>query len=258
MLSSAVTTSCSQLNTPSAILEVKASIVVATLRVLCDQVRSLSGVAAIELDHGAPAGATPAEHERNARELIAMMINNLEGEVLRCDAFGPLYRSLDELVLRSSRLVLWTQLGHLQALVDNMQQQDQATPLPQQVKHRLERWLQHAYVLASIRKELARIDAMWTSYRPSIKKPSPARWNSNLYRTGIAMAQFAIREIGRNQVVAQFFRDGTYLDPTTAGHHCELVLGVLELEIGTMPDNLLSAQQPATVSNLPSISNSAS
>ena len=232
--------------------EIKASIVVATLRVLCDQVRSLPDAIAIQklIDNRALASATRAvEYERNTREIITMMINTLEAEILPIDPFGQWYQSVDELVLRSSRLVLWTQLGHLQALVDDMQQQDQTTPLPQEVKHRLERWLEHAHVLAFVQAELARIDAMWTLYRPSIEQSSPTRLNSVFYRTGIAMAQFAIREIGRNQVIAQFFRDGTYLDPTAARYHCEMVLGVLELEIGTIPDDLLSAPHPATASN---------
>ena len=63
------------------------------------------------------------------------------------------------------------------------------------------------------------------------------------------MAQFAIRELGRNQMIAQFFRDGTYLDPTAVRYHCELLLGVLEIEISTIPDDLLLAPQPPTASH---------
>ena len=232
--------------------EIKASIVVATLRVLCDQVRSLPDAIAIQklIDNGPLASATRAvEHERNTREIITMMINTLEAEILPIDPFGQWYQAVDELVLRSSRLVLRTQLGHLQALVDDMQQQDKVTPLRQEVKGRLERWLEHAHILAFVREELARIDVMWTSYRPSIEQPSPHRLNSNFYRTGIAMAQFAIRELGRNQMIAQFFRDGTYLDPTAVRYHCELLLGVLEIEISTIPDDLLLAPQPPTASH---------
>ena len=59
------------------------------------------------------------------------------------------------------------------------------------------------------------------------------------------MAQFSIRELGRNQLIARFFRDGVHIEQPAAQRHCETALGVLELEINTIPDDLVNLQQLA-------------
>jgi hypothetical protein len=224
----------------------KANTILATLRVLFNEVSSLQGSAAIQklIEHGPLAQATQAaEHERHALDTIAMMTRLLEAEVLAIDDFGPWYQSLDELVFRSARLVLLTQLSHLQALITDIQHHTPTAHMPQQAQYRLKKWLDRVDILSALQSELRRVDEKWTPYRSASAHPS--RTTAIFYRAGVSMAQFSIRELGRNQVIAKFFRDGACIDHAVAQRQCETVLGVLELEINTIPDDLVNLQQLA-------------
>lgn len=223
----------------------KANTVLATLRVLLDALHNLQGSAAIQklIDHGPLAQAAQAvEDERHALGIVTMMTKSLEAEVLPVDDFGPRYQSLDELILRSSRLVLLTQVSHLQTLAADIQP-TQAAHMPQQAKYRLEKWLERACILSDLQAELRHVDEKWAPYHPTSAHPSQT--TAIFYRSSVIMAQFAIRELGRNQIIARFFRDGTHVDHAVVQSHCETVLGVLELEITTIPDDLVNFQQLA-------------
>jgi len=223
----------------------KANTVLATLRVLFDEIRNLQGSAAIQklIEHGPLAQAAQAiENERHALGIVTTMTKCLEAGVLPVDDFGPRYQSLDELILRSSRLVLLTQISHLQAWVAGIQY-PQAAHMSQQAKHRLQKWLERACILSALQAELRHVDEKWTPYRPTSAHPSQT--TAMFYRSSVIMAQFAIRELGRNQIIARFFRDGTHIDHAVVQCHCETVLGVLELEITTIPDDLVNFQQLA-------------
>jgi len=225
---------------------IKANTVLATLRVLFDEVRNLQGSAAIQtlIEHGRLAqAAQAAEEERHALNTIAMMTRLLETEVLSIDDFGPWYQSLDELVFRSARLVLLTQLSHLQALITDIQHHTPTTHMPQQAQYRLEKWLERACILSALQSELRRVDEKRTPYRPTNAHPSRA--TAIFYRASVIIAQFSIRELCRNQVIAKFFRDGARIDHAVVQCHCETVLGILELEINTIPDDLVNLQQLA-------------
>lgn len=226
--------------------EAQENIIVTTLRLLCDKVRCLQGNAAIQklIRHGLLAqAAQAAEHERLTLSVIAMMAQSLEAEVLVIDGFDSSYQSLDELVLRSSRLVLLTQVSHLQALIANIQQHPPIAHMPQRAKHRLEKWLKRSHILSALQTELRRIDEKWAPYRPNSAHLSQT--TATLYRASVIMAQFSIRELGRNQIIGKFFRDGAHIDHPVAQRHCETMLAILELEINAIPDDLVNLSQLA-------------
>jgi hypothetical protein len=228
--------------------EVKASLIVTSLKVLCDQARSLQCSTAT-IDQGSSARPTRGiDDERHTREIITSMILNLEAAVLPIDEFGRWYYSLDELVLRSRRLAFSTQISHLQALIDDIQQHARSSDISPHAQYRIERWLEQAGMVSFLRAELVRIDGKWTRFRPSSKQPSLTAAQYILHLAGVGMAQSAIEKLGRDEAIAAFLRDGMYTDHVAARRHCELMLGILELDIDMLPDDLVTARQPMTSS----------
>lgn len=226
--------------------EVKANLIVAILRVVYDQLHGLQGNAVIQkLVEGklARQAERAADHDRQTRNVIIMMLKSLEPEVVANDGLGSEYRSLDELVFRACRLVLSTQICYLQAVVDGMQPHMLAH-LSQDTRSQIDRWLERSYILSFLQVELRNIDQKWIPYRSATsERSSSTTVKFDFYRAGLALAEFAIRELGRNQVVAKFFRDGAYLEFMEIRRRSEPVLGILELEINPIPDDLIGVQQ---------------
>lgn len=211
----------------------KAKRVVATLRALRDQVASLKGSTEIrKIVNGGDlrCAVRAVVHERDTQSSISTTMTALASEILPIDILGP-YGSLDELVLRASRLVILTQVSHLQVLIKETQSRHLARPFQD--------WTRFANTaLPFIQDELTRIDKMWMAFRPPSERSAMS--DSARYRTGVAVAQFSIRELGRRAPIAKFFRDGmSHGDHVGARHPCDLMLRVLEFEINAIPDDLL-------------------